>query len=59
MQDVKKMTTYELIKELSRMEREIDMLCLEYEKVRLEMVSRYPQVANDEVFEPKTVKIKK
>ena len=43
----------ELITEMSKLDKEIDILMLKYEKLRLEVVKRYPFVENDEVFKQK------
>lgn len=53
MEDLKKEPTVNIIKEMTKLDYQIDLLILKYEKLRLEMVSRFPQLEEQEVFKQK------
>lgn len=58
MEDLKKEPTVDIIKEMTRLDYEIDLLTLKYEKLRLEMVRRFPQLEEQEVFKQKKKRLK-
>ncbi len=53
MEELEKTPTNELIKEITLLEQKIDLLLLKYEKLRLELIKRYPTLENTEEFKPK------
>lgn len=58
MEDLKKEPTVNIIKEMTKLDYQIDLLILKYEKLRLEMVSRFPQLEEQEVFKQKKKELK-
>lgn len=48
--DIQKTPLVDLITEISRLDQQIDLLILKYEKLRLEVVRRYPMVDNTDGF---------
>ena len=50
MEDLEKTPLVELVTEISRLEQQIDLLTLKYEKLRLEINRRYPIIEEQEVF---------
>jgi hypothetical protein len=50
---MEKISTTEIIKEMSKLDQEIDLLMLKYEKLRLEIIKRYPGLENSEEFKQK------
>ncbi len=55
--DLSKVSHYEIMEEMTRLDKEIDILMLKYEKLRLEMIRRFPPLENSEEFKPKTKKL--
>lgn len=53
MEDISKTPTVELVKEITNLSQQIDLLILKYEKVRLELIKRFPNLKEDEEFKPK------
>ncbi len=51
--DITKVPTVDLIKEMTKLDQDIELLMLKYEKVRLELVRRFPSVEETEEFKPK------
>lgn len=51
-------STKDLITEMTYLDRDIDEKLFRYEQIRLELVKRYPQVADKEEFQKKVKKIK-
>lgn len=54
---IEETSTVDLINEMSRLDQQIDLLLLKYERVRLELIKRFPSVENDEEFKKKEKKI--
>ena len=57
MEDITKKPLVEIITEMTRLEQEIGLKLLQYEKLRLEVIKRYPIVENNEAFKPKQKKL--
>ena len=57
MEDITKKPLVEIITEMSKLDKEIDLKLLQYEKLRLEVVRRFPFVEQDKAFKPKQKKI--
>lgn len=57
MTDITKTPTVELIQEMTRLDHEIDIKLLQYEKLRLELVRRFPPLENSEEFKKKEKRI--
>lgn len=55
--DITKTPTVDLIKEYTKIDQEIDLLLLRHEKIRLEIVKRFPIVEKEEEFKKKVKKI--
>lgn len=53
MEDLKKEPTVNIVKEMTKLDYQIDLSILKYEKLRLEMVRRFPQLEEQEVFKQK------
>lgn len=56
-EDITKVSTVKLINEMTHLDHQIDLLLLQYEKVRLEVVRRFPQVEEHEEFKKKEKKL--
>lgn len=56
MEDLSKLTTVQLITEMTYLDQEIDMKLLRYEELRGEIIKRFPQVAEREEFKKKVKK---
>lgn len=54
--EIKKASTTQLVSELTNIGNEIDMLNFKYEKIRLELIRRFPKIENDAEFQPKKLK---
>lgn len=53
MEDIQKVATVDIIKQLTSLERDIQLAVLKYEKYRLELIRRFPGVELD------TIEVKK
>lgn len=53
MEDTNKKPTYEIIKELSFLEQEIDLKIMKYNILRDELIKRFPFLEDDEIFKEK------
>lgn len=51
--ELNKTPTVDLIKEMTNLDQQIELLMLKHEKIRLELVRRFPNVENSEEFKPK------
>lgn len=51
--EIDKTPTVDLIKEMTMLNQQIDLLMLKYEKIRLELIKRFPNIENDIEFQPK------
>ena len=51
--DLTKVPLVDLLKELSQINKDIDILMLKYEKLRFEIVRRFPPLEKTEEFKPK------
>ena len=51
--DITKTSTVDIIKEMTRLDHEIDLLMLKHEKLRLEMIRRFPYLEKDDLFKQK------
>lgn len=51
--ELNKTPTNQLIKEMTNLDQQIELLMLKYEKIRLELIRRYPNIENKEEFKPK------
>lgn len=51
--ELKTKPTTEIIKEMNELDQQIDLMILEYEKLRLEIIKRYPGLENSEEFKQK------
>ena len=58
MEDLKKKPLNEIIPEMTRLEQEIDLMVLRYEKLRLEVIRRFPHLENEAVFKQKVKEMK-
>lgn len=56
-EDITKTPTVDLIKEYTKIDQEINLLLLRHEKIRLEIVKRFPIVEKEEEFKKKVKKI--
>lgn len=54
MEDLTKTPTVDLIKEMTRLDYDIDLMLLQHEKIRGELVRRFPPLEQHEEFKPKT-----
>lgn len=52
-EDIPKKTTVELITEMTNLDKQIDLLSLKYERIRLELIKRYQFLEETEEFKPK------
>ena len=52
-EDISKKTTVELITEMTNLDKQIDLLSLKYERIRLELIKRYQFLEETEEFKPK------
>lgn len=52
-EDITKKTTVELITEMTNLDKQIDLLSLKYERIRLELIKRYQFLEDTEEFKPK------
>ena len=55
-EDITKKPLYEIMTEMQFLEQEIDIKILQYEKLRLEIIRRFPLQSVEETFKPKTYK---
>ena len=53
MEEISKTSTIQLIKNMTLLDQEIDLMLLKYEKIRLELIKRYPNLKNSNEFQPK------
>ena len=52
-EDITKQSVQVLMLELANLEKQIDLLSLKYEKIRLELIRRYQILEDTEEFKPK------
>ena len=52
--DIRKKSTATIIHDITILDRQIDLLILKHEKMRLELIRRFPKLAQDENFQSKT-----
>lgn len=55
MEDIKRKSTIDLIKEYTKLEKDIEMSLHLYEKIRVELCRRYPNIENEDNFKPKVL----
>lgn len=53
--DIEKTSTIELIKDLTYIERKLELYMLKYNLIRAELLRRMPMLENDENFEPRFI----
>lgn len=53
--NVSKKTTSELFVDIDNLEKQIEILILKYERIRLELMKRYQVLEDTEQFKPKRV----
>lgn len=53
--NVSKKTTSELFADINNLEKQIEILILKYERIRLELMKRYQVLEDTEQFKPKKV----
>lgn len=53
--NVSKQTTSELFADIDNLEKQIEILILKYERIRLELMKRYQVLEDTEQFKPKKV----
>lgn len=51
--EIEKKSTTDIIKEMTLLDQQIDLMILKYEKLRLEIIKRYPGLENKEEFKKK------
>lgn len=56
-EELQKTPTAVLIKQMTLLDQEIDLKLLRYEKLRLEVIRRFPFVENSDEFKPKIKKL--
>lgn len=54
--DITKTATSELLNKMIELDNQIELLNLYYEKVRLELIKRYPMLINNVDFQPKLIR---
>lgn len=54
--ELSKVSHYELIEEMTKLDKEIDLLILKYEKLRLEIIKRFPPLEDESSFKKKELK---
>ena len=52
--DIRKKSTASIIHDITLLDRQIDLLILKHEKMRLELIRRFPKLKEDENFQSKT-----
>ena len=52
--DIRKKSTASIIHDITLLDRQIDLLILKHEKMRLELIRRFPKLQEDENFQSKT-----
>lgn len=57
MEELDKVSLVDIIKEMTKLDQEIDLKLLRYEKLRLEVIRRFPFVENSDEFKPKIKKL--
>ena len=53
MEDLTKKPLVNIIEDMTKLDNEIDLLMLKYDKLRLEVIRRFPQVENEDAFKQK------
>jgi hypothetical protein len=56
--EIEKKPTTDIIKEMTELDQQIELMTLKYEKLRLEIIKRYPGLENSGEFKQKALKIK-
>lgn len=52
-EDLTKKSVNQLMIEMAQLDKQIDLLCLKHEKIRLELIRRYKVLENNEDFKQK------
>lgn len=52
-EDITKIPLVDIMKEMTKIDNEIDLLMLKYEKLRLEVIRRFPNLEINEEFKRK------
>lgn len=54
--EIEKKPTVEIINEMTHLDQKIELMTLKYEKLRLEIIKRYPGIENSDEFKKKEKK---